>query len=93
MEGVHCEKWPRRGQFLPDLKVDSPAIGQKAGEKWTGAAALQRTFLLPPTLLATLAGSTKDLGPTGFPAMKPVFFQGLACTGASASARRALIAP
>ncbi|MES2977634.1 MAG: hypothetical protein V4731_04355 [Pseudomonadota bacterium] len=50
-EGVHGEKWPRRGQFLPDLKADSPAIGQKASEKWTGAATLQRTFLLPPGLL------------------------------------------
>jgi len=26
-------------------------MGQKAGEKWTVAAALQPTFLLPPRLL------------------------------------------
>jgi len=26
-------------------------MGQKAGKKWTAAAVLQPTFLLPPTLL------------------------------------------
>ncbi len=39
--GIDSEKEPQRGQFLPDLQTHSPAMGQKAGEKWTAAALLQ----------------------------------------------------
>ncbi len=39
--GIDSEKEPQRGQFLPDLQAHSPAMGQKAGEKWTAAALLQ----------------------------------------------------
>ena len=40
---VESENRPQRGQFLPDLQPHSPAMGQKDGEKWTAAAALQPT--------------------------------------------------
>jgi ethanolamine ammonia-lyase small subunit len=50
-EGGDSERWPQRGQFLPDLKPHSPAMGRKDGEKWTAAAALQPPILLPPRLL------------------------------------------
>ena len=39
--GIDSEKEPQRGQFLPDLQAHSPAMGQKAGKKWTAAALLQ----------------------------------------------------
>ncbi len=39
--GIDSEKEPQRGQFLPDLQAHSPAMSQKAGEKWTAAALLQ----------------------------------------------------
>jgi hypothetical protein len=42
--GVESENRPQRGQFLPDLKAHSPAMGQKDGEKWTAAADLQPTL-------------------------------------------------
>ncbi|MDP2433092.1 MAG: Hpt domain-containing protein [Pseudomonadota bacterium] len=41
---VDSEKRPQRGQFLPDLPPHSPAMGQKAGEKWTAAVDLQPTI-------------------------------------------------
>jgi len=45
-------------------------MGQKAGEKWTVAAALQPTFLLPPRLqgdkLASGATWTRDEVAKGF---------------------------
>ena len=49
--GVDRENGPQRGQFLPDSQAHSPAMGQEAGEKWTAAAHLQPTSLLPSTLL------------------------------------------
>jgi hypothetical protein len=39
--GSDSENWPRRDQFLPDLQPHSPAMGQKAGEKWADAVGLQ----------------------------------------------------
>ena len=42
--GVDSEKRPQRGQFLPDLQAHSPAMGQKAGEKWTAEAVSQPTI-------------------------------------------------
>ncbi len=39
--GIDSENRPQRGQFLPDLQAHSPAMGQKASEKWTAAALLQ----------------------------------------------------
>lgn len=50
-EGVDSENAPQRGQFLTDSQAHSPAMGQEAGEKWTDAAHLQPTSLLPPRLL------------------------------------------
>ena len=38
--GVESENWPQRGQFLPDLRPHSGAMGQKDGEKWTAGANL-----------------------------------------------------
>jgi hypothetical protein len=40
-------------------------MGQKAGEKWTAAAALQPTFLLSPTLLAAFLGVRTVIGEQG----------------------------
>ena len=42
--GVDSEKRPQRGQFLPDLQAHSPAMGQKAGKKWTAEAVSQPTI-------------------------------------------------
>ena len=41
---VESENWPQRGQFLPDLRPHSGAMGQKDGEKWTAGANLQSTI-------------------------------------------------
>jgi len=41
---VDSENRPRRGQFLLDLPPHSPAMRQKAGEKWTAAVDLQPTI-------------------------------------------------
>jgi len=41
---VDSEKRPQRGQFLPDLPPHSPAMGQKAGEKWAAAVVSQPTI-------------------------------------------------
>jgi MSHA biogenesis protein MshL len=41
---VDSENRPQRGQFSPDLPPHSPAMGQKAGEKWTAAVGLQPTI-------------------------------------------------
>ena len=49
--GVDSEKRPQRGQFLPDLQAHSPAMGQKAGEKWTAEAVSQPTIPKPDRLL------------------------------------------
>ena len=49
---VDREKWPQRGQFLPDLQPHSTAMGQKDGKKWTAAAALQPTNSKSDRLLA-----------------------------------------
>ncbi len=62
-EGVDSENGPQRGQFLPDSQAHSPAMGQEAGEKWTAAAYLQPTLLLPPTLLAQQGGRPLYHGP------------------------------
>ncbi len=53
--GIDSEKEPQRGQFLPDLQAHSPAMGQKAGEKWTAAALLQPMLPKSDRLLATAA--------------------------------------
>jgi len=53
--GIDSEKGPQRGQFLPDLQAHSPAMGQKAGEKWTAAALLQPMIPKSDRLLATQA--------------------------------------
>ncbi len=53
--GIDSEKEPQRGQFLPDLQAHSPAMGQKAGEKWTAAALLQPMLPKSDRLLATCA--------------------------------------
>ncbi len=42
--GRRSEKLPQRAQFLPGLPPHGPAMGQKAGEKWTAAAPLQPTI-------------------------------------------------
>ena len=41
---VDSENRPQRGQFLPDLQTHSPAMGQKADEKWAAADDLQPTI-------------------------------------------------
>ena len=51
--GIDSEKEPQRGQFLPDLQAHSPAMGQKAGEKWTAAALLQPMLPKSDRLLGT----------------------------------------
>jgi|GEM_PF-22555 len=51
--GVESENRPQRGQFLPNLQVHSPAMGQKDGEKWTAAVDLQPTTPKSDRLLAT----------------------------------------
>ena len=51
-EGVDSENEPQRGPFLLDSQAHSPAMGQEAGEKWTAAAHLQPTPLLPRRLLS-----------------------------------------
>ena len=53
--GVDSEKRPQRGQFLPDLQAHSPAMGQKAGEKWTAEAVSQPTIPKPDRLLEAMA--------------------------------------
>ena len=55
--GVDSENRPKRGQFLPDLQPHSPAMGQKAGEKWTAAVDLQPTLPKSDSLLDTLYGA------------------------------------
>ena len=52
--GVDSEKRPQRGQFLPDLQAHSPAMGQKAGEKWTAEAVSQPTIPKSDRLLGRL---------------------------------------
>ncbi len=62
-EGGDSERWPQRGQFLPDLKLHSSAMGRKGGEKWTAAAALQPPILLPRRLLAAITKLAFDVIP------------------------------
>ncbi len=59
--GVESENRPQRGQFLPDLQAHSPAMGQKAGEKWTAAVDLQPTIPKPERLLASSSVLLADL--------------------------------
>ena len=54
--GVDCEKRPQRGQFLPDLQAHSPAMGQKAGKKWTAEAVSQPTIPKSDRLLGRWLG-------------------------------------
>ncbi len=63
--GIDSEKEPQRGQFLPDLQAHSPAMGQKAGEKWTAAALLQPMFPKSDRLLAIkdIATTVRFLAP------------------------------
>jgi len=53
---VDSENRPRRGEFLLDLPPHSPAMGQKAGEKWTAAVDLQPTIPKFDRLLVSGAG-------------------------------------
>ena len=48
---VDSENWPQRGQFLPDLQPNSPAMGQKDGKKWTAAVNLEPTISKSDRLL------------------------------------------
>ena len=52
--GVDSEKRPQRGQFLPDLRAHSPAMGQKSGKKWTAEVVSQPTIPKPDRLLGWL---------------------------------------
>ena len=63
--GVDSENLPQRGQFLPDLPADSPAMGQKDGvleerrsQKWTAAVDSQPTFHKSDRLLLTRVAKT-----------------------------------
>ncbi|MDP2819913.1 MAG: hypothetical protein Q8O29_16905, partial [Polaromonas sp.] len=47
-EGVAAKSGPGEDSFCRVCSLIAVAMGQKAGEKWTVAAALQPTFLLPP---------------------------------------------
>ena len=60
--GVDSEKRPQRGQFLPDLQAHSPAMGQKAVEKWTAEAVSQPTFPKPDSLLAQVCQIPTQFG-------------------------------
>ncbi len=51
-EGVEAKSGPSADSFYRICSPIAVAMGQKAGEKWTAAVALQPTFLLPPKLLA-----------------------------------------
>ena len=44
---------PQRAQFAPDLQAHSPAMGQKAGAKWTAAVDLQPMYHKSDRLLDT----------------------------------------
>ena len=59
--GVDSEKRPQRGQFLPDLQAHSPAMGQKAGKKWTAAAVSQPTIPESGRLLGTGSADALDV--------------------------------
>ncbi|MDP2820102.1 MAG: hypothetical protein Q8O29_17865, partial [Polaromonas sp.] len=50
-EGVEAKSGPGEDSFCRVCSAIAVAMGQKAGEKWTVAVALQPTFLLPPRLL------------------------------------------
>ena len=63
--GVDSEKRPQRGQFLPDLQAHSPAMGQKAGEKWTAEAVSQPTIRKPDRLLAEHSTGQRKLPSMG----------------------------
>ena len=54
-EGVDAKGGPGEDSFCRVCSPIAVAMGQKAGKKWTAAAVLQPTFLLPPTLLAAWA--------------------------------------
>lgn len=56
--GVESENRPQQGQFLPDLRAHSPAMGQKDGEKWTAAVDLQPTTPKPDRLPGQAEGQT-----------------------------------
>ena len=62
--GVDSENRPQRGQFLPDLQPQSPAMGQRAGEKWTAAVDSQPTLPKPDRLLDTTTGPMLDVTET-----------------------------
>ncbi|MDP2816709.1 MAG: hypothetical protein Q8O29_00215, partial [Polaromonas sp.] len=53
---------PGEDSFCRVCSAIAVAMGQKAGEKWTVAAALQPTFLLPPRLLGAWAMQKKPDG-------------------------------
>ena len=70
--GVDSEKRPQRGQFLPDLQAHSPAMGQKAGEKWTAEAVSQPTIPKPDRLLVRHAPLDARGGSPKCPRMRSV---------------------
>lgn len=59
LEERRSQNWPQRGQFLPDSKANSRAIGPEAGEKCTAAASLQPTIPKSDSLLGTEGAGTR----------------------------------
>ena len=51
-EGVEAKSDPGEDNFCRVCSAIAVAMGQKVGEKWTVAVALQPMSLLPPRLLA-----------------------------------------
>ncbi len=49
--GAECENRPQRGQFLPDLRSHSPAMGPEDGGTWSAAVDLQPATPKPDSLL------------------------------------------
>jgi predicted MPP superfamily phosphohydrolase len=63
-----CRAWiadsenrPQRAQFLPDWQPHSPAMGQKAGEKWAAAVDLQPATSKSDRLLDALFAPLRQL--------------------------------
>jgi ATP-dependent RNA helicase SrmB len=57
---VESEHRPQRAQFLPDLQPNSPAIGQKYGEKWAAAVDVQPTTSKSDRLLTLVFGFSRE---------------------------------
>ena len=69
--GVDSEKRPQRGRFLLDLQAHSPAMGQKAGEKWTAEAVSQPTIPKPDRRMSKCCLATLLIPPRGAAAKPP----------------------